>query len=155
MKTLYAMPGHLIRRAHQISTAIFAEECAAYDLTAIQYAALSAIRSHADLDATRLSGVIAFDRTTIGGVLDRLEAKSWIKREPSPTDRRIKLIRLTPDGGKLLEEVATAVARVQERLLEPLEGEDRATFLRLLERLTDVHNDLTSAPLQALSEAGS
>lgn len=150
MKTIYAMPGHLIRRAHQISTAIFAEECAAFDLTAIQYAALSAIHTHADLDATRLSGVIAFDRTTIGGVLDRLENKGWIKREPSLTDRRIKLLRSTPAGAKLLDNVEGAVARVQKRLLEPLLEEDRETFLSLLERITDTHNELTSAPLNAL-----
>ena len=41
---LLDMPGHLIRRAQQISTALFAEECAAFDLTSVQYAALAAIR---------------------------------------------------------------------------------------------------------------
>lgn len=151
MKTLYTMPGHLIRRAHQISTAIFAQECAAYDLTSIQYAALLAVRSHKDLDATRLSGLIAFDRATIGGVLDRLEAKGWITREASPTDRRVKLLRLTLAGEKMLDDVEPAVARVQERIVEPLDDEGKAAFLRLLEQVSEAHNDLTSAPLQSQS----
>ena len=43
MDSVYEMPGHLIRRAHQLSTAIFAEECAEFDLTPVQYAALEAI----------------------------------------------------------------------------------------------------------------
>jgi DNA-binding MarR family transcriptional regulator len=150
MKTIYAMPGHLIRRAHQISTAIFAEECAEFDLTSIQYAALSAIHTYTDLDATRLSRVIAFDRTTIGGVLERMEAKGWIRREPTPTDKRVKLLRLTPTGEKLLEDIAPAVDRVQQRLVEPLAQGDREVFLRLLGTLTDAHNEITSAPLQSI-----
>ncbi len=33
LAVLYRKPGHLIRRARQISVAIFMEECAAFDLT--------------------------------------------------------------------------------------------------------------------------
>src|SRR4051794_41918335 len=102
MDNLYSMPGHLIRRAHQISSALFAEECGEFDLTSVQYAALVAIRDNPDVDATRLSALIAFDRSTIGDVLERLEGKGWIKRHPSPTDRRVKLLRLSPTGEDLL-----------------------------------------------------
>ena len=48
------LPGHLVRRVHQVATAYFAEECGA-DLTAVQYAALVAIGAHPGIDATRLS----------------------------------------------------------------------------------------------------
>ena len=54
------LPGHLIRRVHQVSTAYFAEECGG-DLTAVQYAALVAIGAHPGIDATRLSEIIYFD----------------------------------------------------------------------------------------------
>ncbi len=73
------LPGHLIRRVHQVSTAYFAEECGG-DLTAVQYAALVAIGAHPGIDATRLSEIIYFDRSTIGDVLDRMEGKGWILR---------------------------------------------------------------------------
>lgn len=147
MWNLYTMPGHLIRRAQQISTALFAEECAAFDLTSVQFAALMAIRANPGVDATRLSQLIAFDRSTIGGVLDRLEGKGWIGRGPSPGDRRIKLIELTGEGAALLDRVQPAVHRVQQRILSPLAPEDRSTMLRLLGILTEVHNEVTSAPL--------
>lgn len=152
MSELYTMPGHLIRRAQQISTAIFAEECAGFDLTSVQYAALSTVEANPGVDATRLSALIAFDRSTIGDVLERLEAKGWIARDPSPGDRRIKLLRITPAGTALLREVEPAVRRVQERLLAPLAPRDRATMLRLLGRLADVHNDVTPAPLRIAAE---
>ena len=65
------LPGHLIRRAHQISTAYFLEACGG-DLTAVQYAALVTIGAPPGIDATRLSEIIYFDRSTIGDVLDRM-----------------------------------------------------------------------------------
>ncbi len=148
MDTLYDMPGHLIRRAQQISTALFTEECAGFDLTSVQYAALYAIAMNPQVDATRLSALIAFDRSTIGDVLERMEAKGWIERTPSDQDRRAKLVRLSPAGRRLLRKVTPAVRRVQERMLAPLPPADRDTIIRLLARLAEVHNDVTPAPLR-------
>lgn len=152
MNDLYAKPGHLIRRAHQISSALFAEECGGFDLTSVQYAALVAIRTHAGLDASRLSGLIAFDRSTLGDVLERLEAKGWVRRGPSPSDRRVKLLHLTAAGEEILQKVEAAVDRVQARLLAPLAPEHRATLVHLLAQLVNLHNDIAPAPLR---EAGS
>lgn len=153
MDALYAMPGHLIRRVQQASTALFAEECAGFDLTSVQYAALVAIRENPGVDATRLSHLIAFDRSTLGGVLERLEGKGWVLRSSSPADRRVKLLRLTLEGERLLRQAEPAVRRVQQRLLEPLTPADRAAMLRLLARLAAVHNDITPVPMRAAGGA--
>ncbi len=136
MTKFHAMPGHLIRRAHQVSTALFAAECGQFDLTAVQFAALSAIRDTPYLDATRLSALIAFDRSTLGDVLERLEAKGWIVREPSPNDRRIKRLALSPAGATLLEQVQPAVQRVQERLMANFPLAEHGAVLNLLRRLS-------------------
>src|SRR6188508_1963650 len=128
------LPGHLIRRVHQVSTAFFAEECGA-DLTAVQYAALVAIA------ATRLSEIIYFDRSTIGDVLDRMEGKRWIRREPAPNDRRIKLLELAAAGVEVLRHVEPGIRRVQERLLAPLTDAEAKTLVRLLARMADGGED--------------
>ncbi len=148
MDTLYRMPGHLIRRAQQISTALFSDECAVFDITSVQYAALYAIASNPQLDATRLSALIAFDRSTIGDVLERMETKGWIERTASNQDRRAKLVRLSAAGWRLLREVTPAVQRVQDRMLAPLPPADRDTFIRLLAQLAEMHNNVTPAPLR-------
>jgi hypothetical protein len=44
------------------------------------------------------------------------------------------------------------VLRVQKRLLAPLAPEDRATMIRLLGELVDLHNEVTPAPLRAVAE---
>ena len=130
------LPGHLIRRVHQVSTAYFAEECGA-DLTAVQYAALVAIGAHPGIDATRLSEIIYFDRSTIGDVLDRMVGKDWIRRASTPTDRRIKLLEITPAGQGVLQQVEPAIGRVQTRLLAPLSSAEAKTLTRLLSKMAD------------------
>lgn len=145
MLPIHQMPGHLVRRVHQISTALFAEECAAFGLTPVQYAALMALRATPGADATRLAALIVFDRSTIGDVLDRLQSKGLVRRDPSPTDRRVKVLALTPDGGAMLDRVAQAVERVQHRLLEPLAPPDRAVMIRLLSQIASVHDDAAPA----------
>lgn len=135
------MPGHLIRRVKQLSTALFIEECAEFDLTSVQFAALQSIALHRGVDATRLSALIAFDRSTIGDVLDRMEHKGWIVRRPAPSDRRIKIIELSAKGTALLRRVGPAVHRVQERILAPLAPADRTCFIRILQQLADPKNE--------------
>ena len=87
MDAVYAAPGYLFRRMQQIAVSIFMEECKAFDLTPVQYAALIAIHTHPGIDATRLSAVIAFDRSTLGSVIERLQAKDYIERKPAPEDK--------------------------------------------------------------------
>jgi len=133
------LPGHLIRRLHQVATAYFAEECGA-DLTAVQYAALVAIDAHPGIDATRLSEIIYFDRSTIGDVLDRIEAKRWIVRESTATDRRLKLLSLAPAGREVVRQVEPAIRRIQERLLAPLTEAEGKVLVRLLAKMADAED---------------
>lgn len=145
IENIFDMPGHLIRRVKQISTALFIEECAAFGLTSVQFAALHSIDLNPGVDATRLSALIAFDRSTIGDVLDRMEHKGWIRRTSAPGDRRIKLIELSLKGRTLLRQVGPAVQRVQERILAPLAPADRGSFIRILQVLADPQSDRPNA----------
>ena len=146
LEHLNLKPGHLIRRAQQIAVAVFMDECGRFDVTPVQYAALAAIGAQPDIDATRLGQLIALDRSTTGSVLERLEAKALVQRNPSPEDRRIKLLRLSDSGRALLREVEAAVERAQRRIVAPLRPDERKTFLRLLARLVESNNALSRAP---------
>ena len=149
MDAVYAAPGYLFRRMQQIAVSIFMEECKRFDLTPVQYAALIAIHTHPGIDATRLSAVIAFDRSTLGSVIERLEAKDYIERKPAPEDKRIKLLYLTKSGAAILREIIPAVERAQARMLEPLKPADRKTLMGLLVQLVDLNNEVSRVPLRA------
>ena len=149
MDAVYGKPGYLFRRIQQIAVAIFVEECKAYDLTPVQYASLVAIQSHPGIDATRLSAVIAFDRSTLGNVIERLESKALVERKPSREDKRVKLLHLTKSGAAVLKDIMPSVERAQLRMLRPLKPADRKTLLALLTQLVDLNNEASRVPLRA------
>lgn len=146
-------PGHLIRRAQQIAVAIFLEECGAHDITPVQYAALAAVKSNPGIDATRIAGMIAFDRTTISGVLERLESKGLIARTANAADRRAKLLEATAAGKTLLKKVEPAIQAAQERILAPLDTKEREQLLLLLAKLVHLNNDSSRAPRRVAESA--
>ena len=149
MDAVYTAPGYLFRRMQQIAVAIFVEECRSFDLTPVQYAALIAIHTHPGIDATRLSAVIAFDRSTLGNVIERLEAKRLIERKPSGEDKRVKLLSLTKSGTSLLRDIVASVDRAQARMLQPLRAADRKTLMALMSQLVDLNNEASRVPLRA------
>lgn len=143
-------PGHLARRFHQIAVAIFhAEvEAAGCDLTPVQYAALARIAAAPGLDQATLAGLIAYDRTTIGGVVDRLVEKGLVAREISRRDRRARELRVTRKGDGMLKKIAPAVAETQRILLSGLSEKEAAQFMKLLGKAIAALNDLARAPLR-------
>ncbi len=148
---LYAMPGHLVRRSQQIAVALFMEETAAFGMTPVQYAALVAIGEQPDIDASRLSQLIAFDRSTLGHVVARLEAKGLIQRKGGGEDRRVKRLRITRRGKALLDRIESAVERAQQRILAPLAPAERRDFMALLTKLVQVNNRYSRVPLRIVS----
>jgi DNA-binding MarR family transcriptional regulator len=132
---MYGTTGHLLRRAHQQANALFFAACD--ELTGVQFAALTAIADQPGVDATRLSALIAFDRSTIGGVIDRLEQKGLVSRAAYVKDRRVKLLYATPKGSALLAQVDARAWGVSNRLLASLPEADRQRFVRMLRTLID------------------
>jgi MarR family transcriptional regulator, temperature-dependent positive regulator of motility len=130
------MAGHLIRRLHQQSTQVFVQktQAAGFDLTPVQFAALDAIHSHPATDQARVAEMIAYDRATIGGVIDRLEQKGWIRRVVSERDRRARELSLTAEGKRVRSALLPIVRDLQDEILQPLNSADRAS-LRKLARL--------------------
>lgn len=138
MSEIHRMAGHQIRRLNQISQALFRERMAAagVDLTPVQYAALATLAERTGIDQASLAAEIAYDKVTIGGVIDRLAAKGLVDRRPSPTDRRAKALSLTPEGEALLRRVRPVVWALQADILSGLSDDERSCFLELLARIT-------------------
>ena len=157
MTTIYSMPGHLIRRLQQISASIFAEhmKSVGLDLTSPQFAALSMLHDHPRIDQATLAGLIAYDRPTIGGVVDRLVSKGLVKRETSTIDRRSKSLTLTKDGEALLERLWPIVKQSQEEILPGLTKAEREEFIRLAAKAAEAGNARSRAPLLLIETGNS
>ena len=147
LQDLYSDPGHLIRRAYQISTAAFFEECRPFNLGLVDCAVLYGIDSLPGTDQVSLSRAIAVDRSSIARVVSRLEARGFIKRDVNREDRREKNLVLTPEGKSVVRKIRPKVEEVNKRVLSPLNPEEQEKFIRYLTTVCDLNNDISRAPL--------
>jgi DNA-binding MarR family transcriptional regulator len=144
------MPGHLARRFQQIAVAVFLAEIeqAGFDLTPVQYAALAAISANPGIDQITLAGLIAYDRTTITGVVDRLVQKGLVVRQTPSRDRRARELKMTDEGRKVLRKITPAVESAQRTMLRGLSDAEAAELMRLLQKAIAAGNELSRAPLR-------
>src|SRR5689334_1762475 len=98
---LWSRPGYLVRRLHQIHSALFADECKDYGITPVQYGVLTALLFFPGSDQVSLGAEVGIDRTNAADVLERLAERGLVRREKSVEDRRMMLAHLTPDGEAL------------------------------------------------------
>ncbi|WP_101048877.1 MarR family winged helix-turn-helix transcriptional regulator [Macromonas nakdongensis] len=132
-------PGHLIRRAHQVSVALFMAEAQAHDITQVQFAILNALLDEPGLDQVSLAQRVALDAATSGSVIERLEGKGWLRRERASHDRRRRLLWITPAGEAVVAALQRPIGRSQTRLLAGLNPGEAAELLRLLRKLVASH----------------
>ena len=133
---LFDMAGHLIRRLNQISTTIFTTRIqqAGYDLTPVQFAAMQSLLSNPDIGQAQIASLIAYDRATIGGVIDRLEQKGYISRVVSTDDRRARKCRLTDQGIDVINRILPVVESLQQEILNGLSAHEREQFIALAQK---------------------
>lgn len=140
------MPGHHIRRLHQIAVAVFLQETEAQGITPVQYAALQTVVNSPGIDQRTLARTIGFDTSTIGGVVDRLESRGLLARQADPSDRRVRQLQATDEGRAQLKAVIPGMLRAQQRMLQPLPPAERREFMRMLRTLVTANNALSRAP---------
>jgi DNA-binding MarR family transcriptional regulator len=100
-------------------------------------AAMGTIRA---LDRPRtmseIATVLRCDNSNVTGIVDVLEEKGLALREPSPDDRRVKLIALSAEGRRLRARLSRAMEE-PPAWIEALSEADRAALRDLLQRATD------------------
>lgn len=142
---LELLPGHAIRRLHQIAVGIFHQELQELNLTPVQFAALQTVANQPGLDQRTLAGLIALDTSTTASLLDRLEARGLLRRSLSPADKRVRLLSLTDEGGALCQAAQPGVQRTQRQILAPLTAAQRQTFMELLAVLVAENHEFSRA----------
>jgi len=144
--SLLDMPGHLLRRCHQIAVGIFLDECRPLDLTPLQYVALMTLAEKGPLDQTALGRAAALDRTTSAIVIRALTLRGLVVRNRSERDRRSKIVSLTGDGRETLRAARAAAAEAQRRIVSPLTPREQEQLVRLLGKMALANNDFSRAP---------
>lgn len=117
-------------RIHEI-----AEE---YKLTVMQANTLIVLSEDDPKPMRVLSEFFMCDASGVTGLVDRLEKNGLIARQSHPSDRRITLISLTPQGAKLRKELLDKTEAAEaERLNSVLDAHERQTLHELIRRVID------------------
>lgn len=127
--------GHLLRRAHQRTSASFSVALSSAGLTPAQFFAMARLRERGELSQNLLGRMSAMDPATIQGVIKRLSERGNIERLPDPNDRRRMILRLTPQGKKLIDSLLGAVEAATTQVLSPLSAEEQRDLRDYLQRI--------------------
>ena len=84
---------------------------------------------------TELARMVGLDKTTMVVTVDDLEAARLAERRSSQTDRRARVIIVTPAGEGKVREAEAILDGVREDVLSALPESERKVFLRALGRL--------------------
>ena len=137
---LWQRPGFLVRRLHQIHSAMFFEGCREFGVTPLQYSLLSILREQPGLDQSRLGEELGIDRSNAFDVVQRLKRAGLISLISDPIDRRRKKTTLTTKGRALLKQLDPPALKAHSDLLNSLSAKQQALLMALLQRvLVDVN----------------
>jgi DNA-binding MarR family transcriptional regulator len=128
--------GHLLRRAYQRHTAIFQRRISDLDVTAIQFAVLVAVRDGGIMPLTRVGAATAIDPATLRGIVSRLSERELIVSQNDETDRRQRLVSLTPKGRDLVTRLLPDAVEVTRETLSPLNPAEALAISFLLKKLS-------------------
>lgn len=122
----------LLSKAYQRACALYKEKFDRYDLTPQQFGLLRFLWEEDGLTQVELSNRSQIDRTTIGGLIDRLEQAGLVVRLPHPEDRRAYRISLTGPGKELEKELAPLAEELNKAILAPLSPGEIASLTAIL-----------------------
>lgn len=127
--------GHVLRRAQQRHTTIFADAMPT-EVTPTQFAALARLDQEGPCSQNHLGRLAAIDVATIKGVIDRLRQRGFVESRPDPNDKRRSVLELTAEGRAFLDGAYATARDVTERTLAPLTAREREQLLRLLTKIS-------------------
>lgn len=138
-------PGFLLRRAHQISAAVFEDECRELALTPAQFGVLTVLQAHPGLGQSSLARALGYDKVTVLRVLRGLQERGLVTRAPAAGNRRNVSVALTARGAAVLAQAQKPAEKAYKRLLAPLDKAQQAQLLALLQLLTGQLEDRARA----------
>jgi DNA-binding MarR family transcriptional regulator len=133
---LPSLLGYALRRAQVAVFQNFTEVVGASELTPGQFGVLVVIDANPGLSQTQLGNALGIDRSTVVAVIDRLETRDLVARQPAPNDRRSHALHLTDAGKTTLRRLTERVRTHERRIARQLSAEEQARLIELLRRMT-------------------
>jgi MarR family transcriptional regulator, transcriptional regulator for hemolysin len=124
--------GFILNDVARLMRVAFDRRVKSLGLTRSQWWVLNHLFRNDGATQSELADILEIEKATLGRLLDRMEAKGWIRREGHATDRRIKRVFLTEEVEPAVKAMRTAVAELRRDALVSLEAADRERFVDML-----------------------
>lgn len=126
--------GFLLAKCHQKAFSIFRAKLEQYNITPPQFAALSFLWRNSGINQIQLGELMDADKTTISGILDRLEKLQLIERRANASDRRSSILFVT-EKGKSLQKELTSIAMSESPITKSLTKEEIHFLISILKKI--------------------
>lgn len=144
----------MLRRAHQISVAIFEESCAQLGLSPAQYAVLIALHELPGAAQGQLARVVGMNKVSVSQVVKVLEERGWVTRTTGSGDRRCRQLMLSRSGKSTIRRASSMVQQAYDTLMSPFDDTERQLFTELLRKAVCQLEPHARAALEPAPEKG-
>jgi DNA-binding MarR family transcriptional regulator len=127
--------GFRLRRIQNHLARAYGERVGAAGVKSGVMTALSIIGANPGISQTDLAREAGFDKGSVVGLIDELEALGWAKRVRPPTDRRRHALNLTPAGETAVKSLVEAARAVESALTDHITPKDMALLIALLDSI--------------------
>lgn len=131
--------GYWLRRVSNSVSGQFAQSLQVRQTSVAEWALLHLLFERQQATPGELAQASTLTRGAISKIVDKLQAKGWIKSRVNPEDSRGQILSLTPVGKRALPELAEIADRNDEQFFGCLDGNERSALHRLLSKLAEHH----------------
>ena len=124
-----------LRRTHDAIHRHVSKKLAKWDLSVPKYGVLVRLYDHKELSSSYLSTQIFRGNSNMTTLINRMEKSGLVCRVNIDKDRRVRMIRLTPDGLRLARVVIKEYRAFQQEMMDCLSIKERSVLLRLLKKV--------------------
>jgi DNA-binding MarR family transcriptional regulator len=128
------MPGFAIVETFRALRHAMDDALREFDLTTPQFGVMACLGHSGGLCGADMARIHHLTPQTMNTIIQNMERRGLIERSPDPSGGKQLHARLTPRGHELLDRAMERSMAVQERLLSPLDQEERRTLVALLNR---------------------
>nr|WP_315229055.1 MarR family transcriptional regulator [uncultured Albidiferax sp.] len=132
---LEGLVGYNARRAYLVILDVFLKRMAAYDLRTVDFSILSLITHNPGITSRQLATTLSLLPPNVVGMVNTLEKRGLIERQPHPVDGRALGLHLTPEGEALVTEAESTVEHLEIEATSSLTATERKTLIRLLQKI--------------------
>jgi DNA-binding MarR family transcriptional regulator len=132
---LEGLIGYNARRAALAVIEVFMERMSPYDLRPVDFSVLSLVTHNAGITSRQLCTALGILPPNLVGMVNALEKRGLIERQPHPHDGRAVGLHLTPAGQKLMRDAEKTAAQLESDAAGKLTPAEVKTLIRLLKKV--------------------